>query len=90
MKRWKRRLSMMWRMKREDFTPNIVITCCLLGYCCRTVTLVTAKMIKLLLYARTREDFCVLLYRCGRIVFSDCSKKTFRRFMKSDTSFYEK
>ena len=83
MKCWKRRLSMMWRMKREDFTPNIVITCCLLGYCCRAVTLVTAKTIKLLLYARTREDFCVLLYRGGRISFSTCSKR-------ASPSFYEK
>ena len=83
MKRWKRRLSMMWRIKREGFTLNIVITCCLLGYCYRTVTLVTAKTIKLLLYAHTREDFCVLLYRCGRIGFSACSKKNF-------PSFYEK
>ena len=74
---------MMWRMKREDFTPNVVITCCLLGYCCRTVTLVTAKTIKLLLYARTREDFCVLLYRCGRFSFSTCSKR-------ASPSFYEK
>ena len=91
MKRWKRRLSMEYGIEREDFNPNIVITSCLLGCCCRTVTLVTAKMIKLLLYARTREDFCVLLYRCGRIGFSTCSKKkTFRRFMKSDTLFCEK
>ena len=91
MKRWKKRLSMEYGIEREDFNPNIVITSCLLGYCCRTVTLVTAKMIKLLLYARTREDFCVLLYRCGRIGFSACSKKkTFRRFVKSDTSFCEK
>ncbi len=57
MKRWKRRLSMEYGIEREDFTPNIVITSCLLGCCCRTVTLVTAKMIKLLLYARTREGF---------------------------------
>ena len=105
MKRWKRRLSMMWRIKREGFTLNIVITCCLLGYCCRTVTLVTAKTIKLLLYARTREDFCVLLYRCDRIGFSTCSKraspsfnekqvvvlwKVTRRFVKNKPSFYEK
>ena len=75
MKRWKRRLSMEYGIEREDFNPNIVITSCLLGCCCRTVTLVTAKMIKLLLYARTREDFCVLLYRCGRIGFSACSKR---------------
>ena len=83
MKRWKRRLSMEYGIEREDFTPNIVITSCLLGCCCRTVTLVTAKTIKLLLYAHTREDFCVLLYRCGRIGFSACSKKNF-------PSFYEK
>ncbi len=75
MKRWKRRLSMEYGIEREDFNPNIVITSCLLGYCCRTVTLVTAKTIKLLLYARTREDFCVLLYRCDRIGFSTCSKR---------------
>ena len=105
MKRWKRRLSMMWRIKREGFTLNIVITCCLLGYCCRTVTLVTAKTIKLLLYARTREDFCVLSYCCSRIGFSACSKRTSpsfyekqvvvlwkvtRRFVKNKPSFYEK
>ena len=90
MKRWKRRLSMEYGIEREDFNPNIVITSCLLGCCCRTVTLVTAKMIKLLLYARTREDFCVLSYCCSRIGFSACSKKTFRCFMKSDTSFYVK
>ena len=83
MKRWKRRLSMMWRMKREGFTLNIVIKCCLLGYCYRTVTLVTAKTIKLLLCARTREDFCVLLYRRGRIDFSICSKR-------ASPAFYEK
>lgn len=90
MKRWKRRISMMWRMKREGFTLNIVITCCLLGYCCRTVTLVTVKTIKLLLYARTREDFCVLLYRCGRIGFPFVRKEALRRFMKNKPSFYEK
>ena len=74
---------MEYGIEREDFNPNIVITCCLLGYCYEGVTLVTAKMIKLLLYARTREGFCVLLYRCGRIGFSACSKKNF-------PSFYEK
>ena len=83
MKRWKRRLSMEYGIEREDFNPNIVITSCLLGCCCRTVTLVTAKMIKLLLYARTCEDFCVLLYRCGSIVFSTCSKR-------ASPAFYEK
>ncbi len=83
MKRWKRRLSMEYGIEREDFNPNIVITSCLLGCCCRTVTLVTAKMIKLLLYARTREDFCVLSYCCSRIVFSACSKR-------ASPSFYEK
>ena len=83
MKRWKRCLSMEYGIEREDFNPNIVITSCLLGCCCRTVTLVTAKTIKLLLYARTREDFCVLLYRCGRIDFSICSKR-------ASPAFYEK
>ena len=65
MKRWKRRLSMEYGIEREDFNPNIVITCCLLGYCYEGVTLVTAKMIKLLLYARTREGF---VYCCAFLV----------------------
>ena len=66
MKRWKRRLSMEYGIEREDFTPNIVITCCLLGYCCRTVTLVTAKMIKLLLYTRVRVR--IFAYYCTVVV----------------------
>ena len=84
MKRWKRRLSMEYGIEPEDFTPNIVITCCLLGYCCRTVTLVTAKMIKLLLYTRVRVR--IFAYYCTVVVvlvFPIVRKKNF-------PSFYEK
>ena len=90
MKRWKKRLSMEYGIEREDFNPNIVITSCLLGYCCRTVTLVTAKMIN---SCYTRVRVMIFAYYCTVVVvlvFPLVRKKTFRRFMKSDTSFYEK
>ena len=90
MKRWKRCLSMEYGIEREDFNPNIVITSCLLGCCCRTVTLVIAKMIKLC-YTRVRVRISAY-YRTVVVVlvFPLVRKKPPRRFMKNKSSFYEK
>ena len=42
------------------------------------------------IYARTREGFCVLLYVVVVLVFPLVRKEPPRRFMKNKSSFYEK